>query len=141
MSDLIDREAAKQLINVTARDINLATDYELSMWDNFDGYEDVADSLREMGRDVSKTLDRLLAALDALPRVGGEEPSVKRPPMLLACCKSTGNWQWYMHDTYMNKSAWINSVYCSSKSEDLLAVDRTASDPEALALHDADLAP
>ncbi len=110
MSDLIEREEAKKLINDLA----------------FMGYRD-------------KRL--ILAALDALPLAGGEpSPETEpKPPMLLV-----GGWmavngipRWWSR--YCNEWRRLNGAWVASENIQPAWVDRVHSDPEALALYDADL--
>lgn len=97
-------------------------------------------SWRELQAAVAAPLRSLPEAADAPPAERSDEERVKKPPMLLACCESTGNWAWYMHDTYMDQTMWVREMCCWLRSGSLLAVDRTASDPEAVALYDEDMA-
>jgi hypothetical protein len=59
----------------------------------------------------------------------------ERPPMLLATDMRTGNWRWYMHDTYLGKPCWIDEAFAGRRSDELLCVDRDASDAAALAIY------
>lgn len=84
------------------------------------------------------------AALDALPRVGGEEGKVERLPMLYACLDGSEMRWWIPAE---DRSWWrclddaFNKIYGRYRSQHFTEVNRTASSKAALALYDADLTP
>lgn len=83
---------------------------------------------------AANTCDALLEALDSLPAADGRWE--ERPPMLRA--QHGDAMHWWIYDPVAH--VWVSNTTPSSRSScNLCEVDRTASDPEALKLYDADL--
>lgn len=129
--DVIEREAAKApLINAIAKAFERNAGNSLE-----DFYE------REMfRRDVE---EYVASALDALPSASAAEGAEGKPPMLLAkrnIGMGLGSVRLWMTRREADwSSQWRGSDDCDYKSRDLVDVDRTASDAEALRMYDADL--